>query len=125
MPGGIAGKATCLLGVRGGVLDDDLRRRVDRPTEHLGRPFLIPGQPTAPALALEQELVLAPGGRRGEEHATGCAPRQAEQQRRVVLQWGRCDRVEHGEDLADVLPGHVLGEVEPVRSEVADDVGGA
>ena len=90
--------------------------------QHHGRRLLIPGEPRIASLALEQQLILAAGGPGRENERTRNAAPEAQQQARLVLERATGVVAELGEHLGDLESGHVLGEIEPVRAEVAHDV---
>src|SRR5437764_8531300 len=104
------------------ILDDELRRPVGVTMEELVRALLVPAQPPARSLALEEELVLAPGSARREQERAGYVALEAQQQRCVVLERLAAELREH---LEHALAGDVLRQVEPVRPEVCGDVRGA
>ena len=122
VPGRVAGETARLLRIRRRVLDDDLPRRVGRTQEHLGRQLLIPREAALRALALEQELVLPAARPRGEDERAGEVVAEPKQERGVVLERAAGERPELRLHLAHVPPRHVLGQIEPVRPEVADHV---
>ena len=86
--------------------------------------LLVPRE-TAPApLELEQKLVLTPGSECAEGRRPGGPVVEAEQQGGVILELPlRDERPEIGQQLCDARPRNLLRKIEPVRSQIAGDIG--